>query len=362
MTKSQAILVLPHLRIQNANAIASPLTHGFPSITAFTGLMWALERKLSQTGIPLKLHSVGVVCHHHQEQVTQGYVRSFNLTRNPVGKDGSTAAIVEEGRMHLQITLVLAVSEKRTTGAQPALVQGNQQQLDDWAAQACRVLAGMRVAGGSVLPSQPMPGKRVRPWMAIVPEDPAAAEKEFRQWRRQWLPGFSLVGHDDLLAQRLQDLRTTIQPDATLLDAWLHAARFNYQPVVGDKGATVRDGQVPWADPWRPKGSGWVVPIPVGYSALTPQAHAAGTVRNARDATVPVRFVESIYSLGEWISPHRLTHLGQMLWHPETDEALGLYRCRNHYQPPQVETASAEALGDDDTLTEWDDAGAYDYT
>ena len=39
---TQAILVLPHLRIQNANAIGSPLTHGFPSITAFTGLMWAL--------------------------------------------------------------------------------------------------------------------------------------------------------------------------------------------------------------------------------------------------------------------------------------------------------------------------------
>ena len=40
----QAILVLPHLRIQNANAIGSPLTHGFPSITAFTGVMWALQR------------------------------------------------------------------------------------------------------------------------------------------------------------------------------------------------------------------------------------------------------------------------------------------------------------------------------
>ena len=47
----QAILVLPRLRVQNANAISSPLTHGFPSITAFTGLMWALERKLSQAGI-----------------------------------------------------------------------------------------------------------------------------------------------------------------------------------------------------------------------------------------------------------------------------------------------------------------------
>lgn len=106
---TQAILTFPHLRVQNANAISSPLTHGFPSITAFTGLMWALERKLAQAGIPLRLHAVGVVCHHHQEQVTQGYVRSFNLTRNPVDKDGSTAAIVEEGRIHLDISLVFTV-------------------------------------------------------------------------------------------------------------------------------------------------------------------------------------------------------------------------------------------------------------
>ena len=39
------LLVLPRLRVQNANAISSPLTHGFPSMTAFLGLMWALERK-----------------------------------------------------------------------------------------------------------------------------------------------------------------------------------------------------------------------------------------------------------------------------------------------------------------------------
>lgn len=360
MTQPQAILVLPHLRIQNANAIASPLTHGFPSITAFTGVMWALERKLAQVGVPLRLHSVGVVCHHHQEQVTQGYVRNFNLTRNPVGKDGSAAAIVEEGRMHLQLTLVLAVSEKRTPGTPAALVQGNQTQLDDWAAQAGHLLAGMRVAGGSVLPSRPEPGKRVRPWMAVVPEDPVAAEKAFRQWRRQWLPGFALVGRDDLLAQRLQALRAS-QPTATLLDAWLHAARSNYAPVLPEGAARVPDGQVQWADPQRRKGSGWIVPIPVGYAALTPQAHAAGTVRNARDASVPLRFVESVYALGEWISPHRLTHLGHLLWHAETDDALGLYRCRNGYQPPPADDATA-AHTDTDTRDAWDDDEAYAYT
>ncbi len=258
--------------------------------------------------------------------------------------------------MHLQITLVLAVSEKRLPSTPAALVQGNDAQLADWARIAGDTLAGMRVAGGSVLPSRPVPGKRVRPWMAIVPDDPEAAAAEFRQWRRQWLPGFALVGRDDLLAQRLQHLRAT-QPHATLLDAWLHASRFNYQPLPAADGSVAPDGKVAWGDPQRPKGSGWIVPIPVGYAALTSAAHPAGTVRNARDASVPLRFVESVYSLGEWVSPHRLHSLTELLWQADTDEAQGLYRCRSGYRPsPQPDDGEAP------TSEDWDDADAYDYT
>ncbi|MFN3914959.1 MAG: type I-F CRISPR-associated protein Csy2 [Aquabacterium sp.] len=348
MSQPQAILVLPHLRIQNANAISSPLTHGFPSITAFTGVMWALERKLVKAGVPLQLHGVGVVCHHHQEQVSKGYVRNFNLTRNPVDKDGSTPAIVEEGRMHLEVTLVFAVSQRADHPGPALLIDGNGTQMADWAQLAGDTIAGMRVAGGSVLPSRPVPGIRVRPWMSVVPEDSVAATEAFRRWRRSWLPGFALVGRDDLLADRLQELRAN-QPNATVLDAWLHISRFNHQPQPLPDGTIGPDGQVIWRDPWRAKGSGWVVPIPVGYAALTPTL-APGSVRNARDATVPVRFVESIYSVGEWLGPHRLTSLGQLLWHPESDEALGVYRCRSGYQ-----RATTEDMGED-----WDDLDAYD--
>ena len=329
--KPQAILVLPHLRVQNANAISSPLTHGFPSITAFTGLMWALQRKLKAAGIPLQLLSVGVICHHHQEQVAQGYVRTFNLTRNPVDKDGSTAAIVEEGRMHLQVSLVFAVAEQRAPGALHQLVQGGEDQMREWAAQVGEIAAQMRMAGGSLLPSRPLPGKKVRPWMALLAEDPATRSQDFRHWRRQWLPGFALVGRDDLLANRLAHLQESA-PDATLLDAWLHASRFNHEALPEPSGQTATDGKVRWGDPLRPKGSGWTVPIPVGYAALSPR-HAAGTVANARDMATPLRFVESVYSMGEWVSPHRLTDVQQLLWAAEADEAKGLYRCRNTYKP-----------------------------
>ncbi len=214
--KPEAILVLPHLRVQNANAISSPLTHGFPSITAFLGLMWALERKLAPDDIPLQLQAVGVISHHHQEQVTQqDYVRTFNLTRNPVSQkdklaafeEGKPAAIVEEGRIHLDITLVFAVAEKRMAGGPPRLVQGGEAQMQEWASAAGAILSQMRVAGGTLLPSRPALGKRVRPWMAVLPEDHEARAEQFRWWRRQWLPGFALVEQAHLLSERLAKLR-----------------------------------------------------------------------------------------------------------------------------------------------------------
>ena len=157
---SEALLVFPHLRIQNANAISSPLTHGFPSITAFTGLMWALERNLAKAKVPLRLHGVGVICHHHQEQTTQGYVRSFNLTRNPVDKDGSTAAIVEEGRIHLDISLVFSVSEIRTADTVPKLLRGNETDTQKWANTAGDVLAQcVSPAAACCLPSRTWPAR-----------------------------------------------------------------------------------------------------------------------------------------------------------------------------------------------------------
>lgn len=355
-TQPEALLVFPHLRVQNANAISSPLTHGFPAITAFTGLMWALERKLAQAHIPLHLHGVGVICHHHQEQTTQGYVQTFNLTRNPVDKDGSTAAIVEEGRIHLEITLIFTASEKGAPGTAPHLVRGAETAMQDWAQKAGDVLAQMRVAGGSLLPVHAPPGTRVRPWLAVLPDDAGERARQFREWRRQWLPGFALVGRDDLLAERLRDLRAR-DPQASLLDAWLHASRFNYEaakPESADAGqAPPADGKVRWHDPQRPRGSGWVVPIPVGYAALTQQQHAAGTVGHARDATTPLRFVESVYSLGEWVSPHRITQPEQLLWHAEINQAKGLYRCRSGYAAT-AQPDEADTWGDEDDVYAYD--------
>ncbi len=323
---TEGLLIIPHLRIQNANAISSPLTHGFPGITAFTGLAWALERKLAAEGVGLSLVATGVICHAHQKQVSPGYVNTFRLTRNPVDKDGSTAAIVEEGRMHLEITLIFAAvwNPEDTAGNVFGQSPEARQQL---ANRAAALVAAGRVAGGSVLPSEPAPGRRIRPQLLKIPENSGEREQQFRRLRRQWLPGFALVGRDDLLRERSEQLKAQ-DPAATQLDAWLDLSRFNWRPKPGARDeAPLPDGKVEW----QHDRSGWIVPIPVGYGALSP-LHDGGRVRNARDASTPFRFVESLYSIGEWISPHRLGDVDQLLWYADSLPEQGLYRVRNDYE------------------------------
>ena len=309
------VLVLPHLMVHNANAVSSPLTHGFPSITAFLGLMWALERKTRAAGMELAFNAAGVVCHSFDEQTTEGgFVKSFRLTRNPVGKDGGTAAIVEEGRIHLDVSLLLAVyAERWDEDAQ----QRDLQTIAD-------LLQGMRIAGGTLLPNARVYGTRTQPWIADFTGNADDQIHEFRKLYPRLLPGSALVARDDLIDRRLQELQATTS-GATHLDAWLSLSRINWH-----YDAAAESGKGAWQNDHR-KGSGWIVPIPVGYGALG-DLHPAGSVPNARDTTTPFRFVESLYSMGEWIGPHRLHSPQDLLWYADSRPDEGLYRCRNDYR------------------------------
>ena len=306
------LLCLPRIRVQNTNAVSSPLTHGFPAMTAFLGLMWALERKASESGVAACFNAVGVVCHQHQELITEGgFVNAFRLTRNPVDKGGKTAAIVEEGRMHMEISLLFGVVAEHWR--EPETEQSEINAIAE-------LIQTMRVAGGTIQPHDKPGLYRYRPW--AIPQSGSDAAKVFRDARGRMLPGSALVLRDDLLDKRFQAIQAS-DASATRLDAWLSLSRFNwaYQESDAGKGEWRND---------RPKGSGWIVPIPVGYGALS-ETQAGGSVANARDSETPFRFVESVYSIGEWIGPHRLHDARQMLWYGQSEPETGLYGCGNDY-------------------------------
>ena len=333
-----AWLVLPRLRVQNANAISSPMTWGFPAITAFLGLMTALERRLGRDA-GIALDGVGVVCHAFEPQVSAGgYTRSFALTRNPVGHDGSTSAIVEEGRAHLELTLVF-----QARVASPLLDAAARSDLVHRVAEQ---VAGMRVAGGSVLPhladTPSGPHRRPVPELVLTPANEEAARKAFRRIARRCLPGFALVSRHDLLEARHTELQATA-PGASRLDAWLDLSRWNHRAVLPTRpdGAEPPASGAAQAAEWQPDARpGWIVPIPVGFAALAP-LHEPGTVGGARDPRVPFRFVESVYSIGQWLSPHRLREPAELFWFAERPDEQGLYLCANDYAVHLAQRSSA---------------------
>lgn len=315
---SDGLLILPHLRIQNANTISAPMTWGFPSMTAFLGLMWALERGLNGQ-YPLLLNTCGVVCHAFEPQVSKGgFTKSFCLTRNPLRKmknqedEKKPPSIVEEGRVHLDLTLVFGVAGE--------LLTASSEEQDTALRHIADLISRMRVAGGTVLPDS----FSRRPELIALADADEKRMRQFRKIRRTLLPGFCLVERNDLLEKHHQQMLAD-NSGATRLDSWLDLCRTNWRASVthNDDGTEA----VTWQ---HDRVNGWIVPIPLGYAALTDLLEP-GTVMNARDTTTPFRFVESVYGIGQWIGPHRLTDVHQMLWYASSDAVAGLYRCCNDY-------------------------------
>ncbi|NPT60331.1 type I-F CRISPR-associated protein Csy2 [Paraburkholderia elongata] len=315
MDEPAALVVLPRLQVQHANAISGSICWGFPSPTAFVGFAHALERNFSSE-LRKGFGGVGIICHQFHPQVCQSpglRTHVFRLPRNPVGEDGGATALVEEGRAHMEISLVIAVKDDM-----PA------RSGEYFAEDLLTTAQGMRVAGGSILPTRD--GKRFSAQWWPLADNLEGQTEVFRKLRRQLLPGFALVQREDLLAERLTEIRLQ-HPEGNSLDALLDLSRLNIEP---DRPGPDKPDVRQWGVRKEP---GWLVPLPVGYSALSP-LYAPGKVRNARDSVTPFRFVEGLYSLGEWVGPYRLENVRQLLWHAETDPDNGIYRCINHYSAP----------------------------
>jgi CRISPR-associated protein Csy2 len=315
-TDYSAALVLNRLRVQNANLISSPLTWGFPAPSAFTGFVHTLERSLGGRG--LHFPGVGIVCHDVEPQTSGGaFTQALRLTRNPLDHTGGSPAIVEEGRAHLTVSLVLPVA-----GEGAPVTETQAQTL---AIEVANLVLSRRLAGGSIWPEEGTGSLRAT---GHVWTDAAAG---WRKIRRRLLPGFALIERSALLARHTAALKADHSAH-TALDALMDLIALHYTPASSNP-----EEKAPWPSPSR-REKGWLVPIPAGYTAIS-ELYPPGGVKNARDPGVPFRFVESVLTLGEWRSPHRLPDLDALLWRHEADPDHGLYRVRNAYVPETLETA-----------------------
>lgn len=308
MSKSKTYLLLRQVKIHNANAFSSPLTIGFPAMTAWLGAMHALERKLrcNETLSSIRLKRLAVSCHDFDLQTYKGpgdYVNSVIITSNPLRKKGSSferPPFIEEARVHLTVSLLIEVE---------GLSSSNYLIFDE---KTTKALNGMKIAGGDILDFSPIddpikPTSTRGSRILLVDED---NEKDVRRAIRSLMPGYVLIERRRLLRQRQeeQEQQDTLQ---ALLD--LLALHYEYDDEHDTWHLQPRQEQ------------GWLVPIVTGFKGLTSLGHVA----NQRDASTLHRFAEPVLTLGEFKMPYRFQDIDQMMWHYHYDEQNGLYVCVN---------------------------------
>ena len=295
MSEMRKILILPHLKVHNANALSSPFTIGFPAMTAWLGATHALQRHLNDKGLQVLLSGVAVVCHEMNLQTYRGdndYVSSVIGTANPLDKTGGRSAFIEEPRCHLDVSLVIEFSEV------------NQEQHDELVALVSFLLnAKMKMAGGDIQGFD-------APEVMVIEE---SLDKDISKLTRKLMPGYVLIERRELMAQAMEEGQDG-------LDALIDYLAIHHTCEKDDEGTVSWHKRRKW---FEGKPAGWIVPIATGFHGLSELAKA----KNQRDHAAPHRFAESLVTLGEFKMTYHFKSLEAMLWRYHHDEENNLYQC-----------------------------------
>ncbi|MDM1019562.1 type I-F CRISPR-associated protein Csy2 [Acinetobacter sp. VNK23] len=286
-------LLISNLKLHNANAMSSPYTIGFPAMTAWLGAVHALQRKLQSKGCEVSLTKVGVSCHEFNLQTYKGqgdFVHSIIGTANPLDKDGSRPAFIEEARCHLEVSLLIEI-ENLTKKKRVHLLE----LVPD-------MVKSMKFASGDVLASKDC--------QILDFDEDADQDRELKPILNKMMLGHVLVERRDLVIESMKQGK-----DA--LDAVLDYLKVTHSSSVDENGKVI------WTS--KRNAQGWLVPIAVGFQGISD----LGQAKNQRDVNKPHRFAESVLTLGEFLMPYRIEYIDQLLWQYHVDLENNLYLCQN---------------------------------
>lgn len=306
-------ILIPHLKIQNANALSSPFTIGFPAMTAWLGGVHALQRKLNQHGFAdLIFSAVAISCHHIDLQTYKaknGYDSSLILTRNPLDKDGGSPSIIEEARCHLDVSLLIEFK-----GADGEEIE----QLKD---KITNQLHKMKFAGGDILNFKKIENLN-------YDEDEDNSSQQLKKITNKLMLGNVIISRNELMKEAMESGQDAMDAMLDYLKIYSQAEtndKENSENSVSPNDKKPQDKKVEWQS-YR-KSSGWIVPIAVGFHGISEIAEI-GTVKNQRDPETPHRFAESVVTLGQFIMPYRIKDIDEMLWKYEYQAENNLYLCK----------------------------------
>ncbi|MCB1134768.1 MAG: type I-F CRISPR-associated protein Csy2 [Chlamydiia bacterium] len=309
----ESLLVLRHVVVQNANAI-SGFTWGFPAVTHFLGFVHALSRStVHQWGA--KLGGCVIACHETQAHTHKFHEHVFSQTRNPLTKQGDTAPFNEEGKMHLEVSLVIAC-DFDPEDLDPDSDASLDEKVAAFERQIYHQVMRQRLAGGNIESVEKVE-------FISLEESHESRRAQERRILYSLLPGFVLADRSHVFAE---DLKASQEADAQVesLDCWLDFIKVQHECHV-EKRPDEDKEHIVWKSISKPA-EGWLVPIQVGYKGISP-LYQPGEIQMTRDCSVPFRFVEAVHGIGEWLGAHRIQSVSGAMWDYHHDEEW--YICKS---------------------------------
>ncbi len=373
------LIIIQDIKVQNANAV-SGFVHSALSSTQILGFTHALNRKLQQkniSDIDLKGSALIVKDYHaHTFRNDSGGIK-FTQSRNPPylssvadGKKSSTAPVIEEGKMNITLSLLIAYEGEIDNS-----------HVDKFCQQLEKLCYLNRIGGGSIQDI-----KQIKLFRLDKAND--NTENDIRGLMRSLLPGFVLFDRSDMLLEHKQasqqstlaswmdfislkqyavpkydliDKHFEKQQDEELLTIWQQYLQHDYQTVeipdtiinyfddlMNDKASARKFKSVisQWQEYYQPTNKtdaswhyqpkpskGFLVPIMCGYKAIS-EVYDNIQVKNTRDIVTDVCFTEAVHSIGEWQGIHRIKTFEDLLstiWCYNYED--NWYLCKQNYQP-----------------------------
>jgi CRISPR-associated protein Csy2 len=262
-------LVIGPVRVHDLSATQPDIIAGYPMPTAVAGFGYKLRLDVEKIlGEDLFEHGgTAVIVHSHTE--LQGHSKNPQEDKDKA-RAGAGAPIIDEFRAKAVLSFVVSLEERDADSDYKS-------ELMEAAEALGRRVPEWIFAGGKVMPI--VGGRHATKTSYASPETLART-------LRRLPPGYLLIDRHDLMVERVEAGRDT-------LDALLDLLEATEVEIEGD--GDERPKKV-----WRRRQRGWIVPLSVGFQAIErPRVRSKARVNDGR---TPHVYAETIYSVGEYRS------------------------------------------------------------
>lgn len=297
-------ILISKISIEDANALSSPYSIGFPSMTAWLGAVHALQRNLREQGYDnICLPATAVSCHNidvrsHKEAGSSNHVLFGK--RFPNKKDGKGASFIVDATCDLNVSLLIEY-ENLSANRISNLLEDIERIL----------MFDMNLASGNVTSIQKLE------YLSF--DEDLDEDEQLSPILRKLMLGHVMIERRDLLQKYMDQGKDALDSILTVLTTTSTAQRIK---IDTDENTE----KIVWNT--YNQEPGWIVPISIGFKGISPASKAINQRKENPNAEHV--FAESIVTLGQFVMPYRIDSLEQLLWRYNFDVKNKLYLCVNN--------------------------------